>query len=478
MALQVLIDNVDRTGVVDLRTLEVEDAVGERTVCRFRVNDLTNSLASVLVPGESVEVALDGLKVFGGTIDRVQRVKPAPGSDAQVYGIECVDWHQVADRRLVAEVYEGVLAGAIVKSIVDKYLAAEGVSYGAATVADGPVITKAVFNYVPASQALEELADLTGYLWWIDANKVLYFADRATYAAPWTLDSYARVLQGTLLVERHRQGYRNRQYIRAGTDVTDVRTEQPSPAPDGQTKVFTLAFPAAKMPTVKVNGVEKTVGIRGVDSGKDWYWSKGDNTISQDDAATPLASTDVLEVTYQGLFPLLVMAEAAEAQTDRQAVEGGTGLYEAVDEKAGLDDRTAALEAAQGLLRRYARIGTTLQFATIHSGLRPGQLLQVNLPEVGAVGEFLVQSVRLSQAAGDVWRYEVRALSGEEVGGWSQFFQRLARQGRTFVIRENEVLVKLKTARDPVKLGDNLVIAKAAPESRVGYAAIGFAEVA
>lgn len=478
MALHVLIDGVDRTGVVDLRTLEVEDAIGERTVCRFQVNDLTNALASVLVPGESVEVVLDGLKVFGGMIDRVQRLRVPQGSNAQMYLLECTDWHQVADRRLVAEVYESQIAGAIVRDIADKYLASEGISYGTGTVADGPAVTKAVFNYTPVSQALEELAELTGYLWWIDASKVLHFAERATYAAPWLLDSYADVLQGSLLVEKHRQSYRNRQYIRAGTDITDVRTERPAPAPDGQTKVFTLTFPVAKVPTVKVNGVAKTVGIRGVDSGKDWYWSKGENTVSQDDAATPLASTDVLEVTYQGLFPLIIMAEEAEAQADRKAVEGGTGLYEAVDEKAGLDDRNAALEVAQGLLRRYARIGTTLQFATIRSGLRPGQLLQVNLPDVGAVGEFLIQSVRLSQAAGDVWRYEVRALSGEEIGGWSQFFQRLARQGRTFMIRENEVLVKLKTARDPVKLGDSLVIAKAAPESRVGYAAIGFAEVA
>jgi len=110
--------------------------------------------------------------------------------------------------------------------------------------------------------------------------------------------------------------------------------------------------------------------------------------------------------------------------------------------------------------------------------LRPGQILRVDLPERELGGEFLIQEIHLSRIGREYWRYDVRAVSGETVGGWSHFFRKMARQGRAFVIRENEVLTKLRTIREGLEVSETFTKSTGAPESRAGYAMVGLSEVA
>lgn len=301
---------------------------------------------------------------------------------------------------------------------------------------DGPTVVEAVFNYVPVTQALDALAERAGFSWWIDPDKKLHFVERSTYAAPWSVSSTTKIQN--VEVEQDRGEYRNRQYIKAGKDVTDPQVE--SFKGDGSSRTFTVGFPIAKVPTVKVNGVAKTVGIKGVDIGKDWYWNKGDPVITQDQAGVVLTSADNLEVTYQGFFDVVLLTYDEVAINERKALEGGTGYYEAVDEEPYLSSRQAAFESANAKLRRYAQMGKTLRFETELSGLKPGQLLTVNLPIHNISNEqFLIEQVDFSDfgAAEGRFRYVVTAVSGQAVGGWVKFFKNMASRGQTFVIREN-----------------------------------------
>jgi len=431
MSMQVLIGGVDRTGVVDLRTLEVEDAVGERSVARFAVPDLDGSLESVLIPGVCVEICLDGTPVFGGTIDAVKRRRATPGSSEQVYGVECADWHQLCDRRIVAETYTDTTAGTIVRALLAAYLAAEGVVEGA--IQDGPPVAEAVFNYVPLTRVLDALSERGGFAWWIGAEKRLYFVERATYATPWVLDGTRKVQN--VRVNASRQGYRNRQYVRAGKDLTDEQVE--TFKGDGARRTVTLGYPIAQVPTVKVNDATKSVGIKGIDTAKDWYWNKGDPLLTQDAAAAPLTASDTLEVTYRGWYDVVVLVTDEAEITARQALEGGSGWYEVVDDEPYLSTATAAMQWANARLRRYARLPTTIAFEAWEPGLRPGQLLTVDLPVLGLTGDYLIEEVHLSYLPQGKWLYSVKAVSGEAVGGWARFFRNMVTRGQVFVVREN-----------------------------------------
>ena len=431
---QVFIDGVDRTGVIAERTLQVHDVLAERSTATFAVNDLTNSLSSLLVPGESVQIVCDDVTIFGGEIDNVSQISMGTNGIERQYSIQCVDWIGICDKRVVAESYENILAGNVLRDIVTKYLAAEGVTYTVDSIQDGPTVIQAVFNYAPATTCIDRLAELAGYNWWIDASKVMRFVERATYTAPWALDDAGLVT--SLEVRKDRVGYRNRQYVRAGKDITDPQTE--SFKGDGANRTFTLGFPVAKVPTITLNGAAQTVGIKGLEEGKNWYWNKGDATITQDSAGTLLTSTDTLAITYQGLFDVVVLTDDMAAIEERKSVEGGTGYYEAVDDDPYLDSREAAIQSANAKLRKYSKLGRNIVFNTCHTGLKCSQILTVNLVDWQLVNEeFLVEQVTFSQLAGQYWNYEITAVSGEPLGSWTRFFRAMAERGQTFVIREN-----------------------------------------
>lgn len=299
----------------------------------------------------------------------------------------------------------------------------------------GPTVLQAVFNYVPASRALDALSELANCHWWIDAKKVIHFTERQFYQAPWVLDNPKYV--NDLQVIGGRENYRNKQYVKAGKSMTDPQTERFKG--DGSQQTFAVGFPIAKVPTVKVNGVPKTVGIKGIDTAKDWYWNKGDPTITQEKAAAPLTSTDTLEIVYQGFFDIIaVVSDEAEVEARKQAEGVGTGYYEALDENPNLTTLNAAFEFANAKLRTYAKMARKISFYTHKSGLRPGMILAANLLDRKLNNEeFLITEVGFQKLLGNNYVYTIQAVSGANLGGWTKFFRRLSERGQTFIIREN-----------------------------------------
>jgi hypothetical protein len=71
--------------------------------------------------------------------------------------------------------------------------------------------------------------------------------------------------------------------------------------PNGQRKVFALSGwdTMNSMVSVTVNGQAQTFGVYGQDSGKQWYYIPGASLVIQDEAGTPLSSTDSLTVNYK-----------------------------------------------------------------------------------------------------------------------------------------------------------------------------------
>ena len=155
-------------------------------------------------------------------------------------------------------------------------------------------------------------------------------------------------------------------------------------------------MPIAEKPIVKINSSLKTVGIRGLETGFDWYWNKGDKSISQDTGAAKLAAGTKVMIQFKGLYPIIVVAEDPVSVADRVTNEGGTGLYESIEDKTSIDTKIAATDYANALLRRYAKIGTALSFDTYVADYQAGQLVNVNIPEHGINEDMLVNRVNIS----------------------------------------------------------------------------------
>jgi len=392
--------------------------------------EITKGMEVVITDNETV--------IFKGKIFKPR----STGDTVREVSVSCTDFSTLVDKRIIAESYVNTLAGNIVKDLITKYFTEEGITQG--TIQDGPTIEKAVFNYDKGNIALNYLSDLTGFLWEIDKDRKLNFFDRATFAAPFGLTNTS-LNYNNLTVEEDASEYRNRQYLRAGQDISTTQTR--TFKGDGETQVFAVELPLAEEPVIKVNGVIKTVGIRGLEEGFSWYWQKNDKTISQDKTGTKLLSTDTLTIEFKGFYPIIVVAENPEEVESRKLIEGGSGIYESVNEEQSLDTRNSALDYTNKLLDKYGFIAKVVSFNTHVSGLKSGQLINIQNTQHNINGNYLIESVT-TRDDGGITLYSVKCLDGSKLGGWEKFFRALVNSNKKMVIRENEILVKLVTFKD------------------------------
>ena len=433
------------------------------------------------IEGQALVLEDNGVAQFGGIIQRVSDLQEGE-SDFLIFEVEAEDYAGICDRHLVAKVYEDQTLQAIVQDIVDTFLPGESITY--AGVETGPTIEKAVFNYGTATQAFNDLAELSGMAWWIDASKDLQFRARDSITGTAITDTNYVTLSRT----KAREDYRNRQYLRAGTDLTAALPE--ILAGDGQRQVFTVSLPVGKTPTVETNiasagYVSKTVGLREIDTGKDFYWNKGKTEISQDSGGALLTAADLIRVTYQGQFPIIVQADDDAAIAVRAALEGGTGIHEAREDRPDIDDIDLAIATAEALLDRHGAVGCTYQVETLVAGYKPGQLVGITNARRGLTGEtFLISSVRgtdwlgQDQRSASKLRYSLTLLEGDPIIGWRDFYRKLLASRQAFVVRDNEVLQLLKPRDETVTCTDELTASSDAAESRAGFALAGYSEAA
>ena len=432
-------------------------AVNRRGTMAFRAEKDTVGGALPVAIGEEVYLLTAGAaKIWGGTVESIDEGDLTEGSRTyRALSYTAVDFDQLATKRLVVASYESQVFADIVADIVTTTLAAEGVSVG--TVDTGPVITKAVFNYRTAAEVLDELAGVTGFSWWIDADLALQFRSPATLMAPWSITALYKPYRN-LTIRRSRYLYRNAQYVRAGIDLGDAGDEILSG--DGTRRTFTVSLPVGTEPTITIDtgggyGAAKTVGVNGVDSGKAWYYNIGRTEVTQAGTETVLATTHKVKINYRPQYPIIVRVDDAAEQAARATAEGiGTGIYEHIVDSPDIDDRALAIDNAESLLRRYGETPTTVTFETDVAGLEAGQLIGITLTDHDLSGDWLIERVRIQARADNELRYSVTCVSNEAVGGWQEYYRRQAQARRSYVIRENEVLIILAPAADAVALAD------------------------
>lgn len=416
----------------------IDDSIEERSTASFKIQSKQH-----YYKGQCCEINdWDNNLVFAGFIDTALETRLSPNSDLMIIDIQCIDNHYLADKRIIAKSYVNMTSGEIVQDIVANYLAIEGVTIG--EIQSGITVESATFNYCYISKALDDLVDLTqSFIWYIDYNKKLYFVDKNTYKAPTTI-TWDIIKTGSDSYEHSNTKYRNRQTIKGGHDITDPLTENKKG--DGATRTWSVGFPIAKVPTVKLNNNDVTVGIRGVDTGKQYYWSKGDNTITQDDSQTILSTSDALNITYQGQFDLVVITQDDAKITELQVLDGTSGIVEELEEEQDNTTRDMAFQNANALLQKYSgKDDGKLVFSTLVTGFSAGQIASVNLPEYGLENiQMLIEDINImDDDLKQVW-YKVTAVLGTEMLSWQKMFLSMS-QKEPYVIQENinqnEVLI-------------------------------------
>ncbi len=486
------ISGVEQTGKILRGSLSIEKSLNNRAMLQVKLLDSTRQWHPK--PGETVYFVWGSDVLFGGRIETVNERLPCAVAGPSIISLKCVDWSRLFDRYVISEVYESKTLAEIVADIFQKPpLRLDGILIGSI-----PDFTfdKIRFPSVKVADAIRELCQLAGGLaYMVSPEKVFSIRDRSTYSAPWTIGDSAPALKTyrDLTVDRTLSQYRNVQWIVGGKDLTEPRAEKfhgdtTTASASSKKRTFNLHFPCGVTPTIKrfASGewpsgsyVLQRVGVRGVDKDNDltltdpatgdptwaqWFWEKDRTEIGQNSASDEvnnptLTPNETLEVTYQGLYPVICERRDDANIADRANAEDGSGIYEAIEEDEKLDSLSLAEEKAARMLEQFGRIPDTLKFQADLAGLEPGHLMNIVLADHAIDAQFMVDTVRYSFPDSQLsfMRCDIQALDGERQEGWADYWRRAAKAGRKFSLRENEVVAKFVGEEDTITISDALI---------------------
>ena len=445
--LEIQINSVDRTNRVQYQSLKISDQVNQRRdTCSFVIKKTKDQVFKPEVNQEVI--VLDGTtRIFGGIITHVAtRVESV---DHLVFDVDCADFSHLLDRRVVNERYRNRTVQFILDDILTKY-DTEGFTLN--NVDGGQNINSVTFNRVHISEAIEKLAEMTGFSWYVDYHKDIHFFPKNGELAPYNLtDTSGNFIWESLSLDNDFSQLRNAVFVQGGEEQGNERTEEFTAEGDEDERTyFRLAHKFAEKPDVRVGAVTQTVGIEFLDDDGnfDCMWSFQEKYIRFTDGNIPSVN-DVVDVKGIPLFPIIVRVQS------RTSI-GQFGVYEFVIRDRSIQSRDEAKLRAQAELRAYQDGLIEGSFRTYEKGLRSGQRITINSPLRGINEDFVIQRVnfRMRTQEDGEWTVELATLRSV---GVIAFLQNLLRD-RGISEGESETLLTFLQFDDQVNVSDTLTL--------------------
>lgn len=191
MAVIIKIKAVDRTANIRMTSIEQVDSLPARTdTLQFEMVLTTTEVVAGVRPeaGNEIELIVDGTVEFAGEVTIIEETHLI-NPDAYNYQITCNDWSRRMDRLLVAVQEIGPdEAGTIIKSILTEFAGEFAVDL--TQIGEGVVVPEQQFDYVPVTSVLDQLANLSGYVWYVDQDKIVHFVSPPSFLSPLTGNTY------------------------------------------------------------------------------------------------------------------------------------------------------------------------------------------------------------------------------------------------------------------------------------------------
>lgn len=324
-------------------------------------------------------------------------------------------------------------AGDVVKALLVD--AATSEPLGDTNVAQGAVVDTILWNEeTSVAEAISQLAEVSGFQWWIDEERELYFQPRTFTTAPFSLSSSGGNYRN-FSVRRTREDKVNAALMRVDWD--QIGYEQETFTGNGSATSWTLAYRVGQMISVSVNGENKEFAVWLAESDRAYYYEEGTDTIRQDPDEAVLTTSDTLVVTYRKFGANVIYADDSADISSTATAEGNSGIYQAVFERPGIG-QAQALADGDAIIAERKRIVNEISYetdqqveATAHS-LRPGQLQTIaNSYFNVSSGTYLIREVSITDVGGQWLRIGVKAIDATRYIGVVDYWKSFAGGGRT-----------------------------------------------
>lgn len=431
-----------------------------------RSNSLTlqlTKLPSGNEPQEGAEIIFkDGARfLFAGFVTRVEPTENGKGSQF-VYRIEATDYTYVLINKSAQAVYENQTLQYIVQDLIDNYVDA-GYSFTYTGVDVGPAINTISFNHISLRKCFEKLSEVTGYEWWVDYQRNVYFKQKSYTVAPEqindTLKNFSQITINCDVTQ-----VRNSIVVKGGREETAAPFSQKWKG-DGKQREWILREKPKTMDFVKVNGTTKTIGVDLLndDTGYDYMFNYQEKFVRATATSSTLATTDEIEVSYYYEVPIIIKLRSASSAALMKAIEGGDGLHEFTINDSSIKSKAEARNRALKELDEYANplingvFKTRTGLLTAGSYFRPGQQVTMNLPTWGITvdTDYQIQAVDTTlNEDGTNIEYEYSVRFGGRLLNAVTFLEKMA--SKEEVVLDTEEIDRIEVISEEVNIAETV----------------------
>lgn len=434
MAKTLVIAGVNHLPFYKSNSVKIKEQLRKTNVMNFQ----TVVLDFADAPQQGSEVVFkDGSRfLFAGFISRVDPTETGKGQQYK-FNLEVSDYSYIFNSKIARRAYSNMTLKAIAEDLIDTYV---GASYGFTTtnIDTGPLIETISFDHLSIRKCFEKLSKLTGYVWWVDYEKNVYFKTQQSELAPETFTDASTNLESVAIAYDTSQ-VRNSVIVIGssdGVESLDYITE--TFTGDGELRSWVLEQKPSTIVHIKLNGATQQYSLDVNERDTDYavynFESKSFRLV---DASTTPTGGDSIEVRYYPRIDIIEQKTDPASIAFFAALDGGDGVYEYTIKEGSI---TSLEEASARAIQELAEYSMPLVMGTIQTrtGLlsggsifRPGQAMTVNLPTYGLNTDtvFLIQEVGISfQEDGTNTEYFYTLKFGGKIVGVQDFFESLAAQ--------------------------------------------------
>lgn len=496
---RILDGSTDISNYVDWKSI---DAVSQITkdVGTFKFNVLQNyaNPSAVTVPalGDSIYLYDSSGLVWAGTVTETEVTDEGL---LLTWQITCTDWGYLFGGILIHKNYSQMDPADIVADIVAQ--ADPGGHKGFTTnhVQRGNFLVQTVkFNYQQPSKAMQSLATLIGWDWYIDPNKDIHFflgdVDDAVGeggTAPIVVNATggntgSDIEWNSLDVDQNLTNMQNSVYVIGGTYIKTFTAANTLDtfATDGTRQFFSTSYPYFA-PTdtnpyeapiqVTLNGVAQTVGVANSTSPSTVQVLYNDQQRWIQFVAGAPTSGQTVKVFGGAKVPIVAHAYDSESIATY-------GEYQGVITDSKIASVAEAQQRAQAQILQFGHPVYDVKFNTLVPGCKIGQAVTVDLPTFGINEQLVIkriEAVGYAPGANGMLEYEIEAIGSDVVTFVDLMQSILQQEANQTSVDDSTVNENLVYATDELLLTDTVSATsgtspyqygKTSPQPRYGFA--------
>ena len=474
MAKTLTVAGVDFLPKFRTSSAQITESLRKTSVMNFLAT--TDDIADAPSEGSEVIYKDDTRFLFGGYITKVTNDEFGIASQYS-HNVEVSGYDSIFNNKIIARGYTNQTLAYIVADIIDDFV---GASYGfdVTNVATGPTIATISFDHITVREAFKKLEKLTGYIWWVDYEKKIYFQLSDVTIAPETVtDSSANI--ESINISYDTTQVRNDVTVIGSADgyqSLDPITE--TFIGDGELRSWVLEAKPSEVIHIKVNTVSQQFSLDANERDSDIFtYSYSGQSFRQTEGQTVLTGSDTIEISYYPRLPIIERKEGAASIAFFASKDGGDGRYSHTIKDTSISSIQEAGDRAQQELNDYANAlveGTFITRTGLLSGgsiFTAGQALTVNLPSFGLNSDtaFLIQEVRIEVIEGDATEYRYTVKFGGKPVGLKEFLEDLAaKQGQGAEVADATEILVIRSIKDTMTAEDSISMSKETPPYKWG----------